>query len=309
MAVGVLAGWVAQQGLNATQAVLLEALGIPTIESAIYDKLSVIEHKLDVLIRAPFRQAQFYLRERNYDKAKDKLIEAMSFDDFDIPARYLYALILCRLGETTLGVECFDHLVAEFGPHPDLVPATIAQIYVEHVQRKQPLRHVVPFTLDMVGPFRVAEVRCSLAGLAVLWVPIPGKETASSVHVPRVIYFPTIVTYGWNGLEQSRFEPRAEMQFVGITEGYLIVRHNTGIFFKNFVPEVLRLDGSRPRLPARITDTDINAIFTFDSNLSLEVRASWPAPRTVHHYGGIQLIIEESGTIIRVQPELNPLQK
>lgn len=176
---GVLVTWAATQGLNLGASLIGGLLGKASPDSMILEKLDLIDHKLDMLLAAPYRQAQMHFREGNLEKTKDKLIEAISLDEFDLPALAMYALLLCRTGNTDLAVDYFERLLRQFGPHVGIVPSEIVTAYRRYLYEREPLRAIQQFHIerpDRAWTSYPTEIRCFLSGFVVSWEAKPGTR-------------------------------------------------------------------------------------------------------------------------------------
>src|SRR4051812_36047678 len=108
--------WALSRGLTDLEGAIRTAAGGHTFEAVTRDQLTVIEKQLDSIIDAPFRQALMYFREGNLDKTKDKLIEAISLNELDLPANALYCTLLAATNPT-LALQYQEEILRKFGPH------------------------------------------------------------------------------------------------------------------------------------------------------------------------------------------------
>jgi len=297
----ILTAWIAGKGLDLSQEALGSVLGIPTFDGVARERLATIEQKLDTLIRAPFRQAQFYLRERDFASAKNKLIEAISHDEFDLSAQFLYSLILCWTGNAELGLFYLEELVHKFGPHPALIPAEIRDIFAEYITDVQPLRSIAPFKLDMDSrAYYAAEVRCTLSGIVILWRPHPGTEYGGG-WIIKVYNWPQIFVYDWNGAVKFKIDAHSTRTIAGVTNRFLVLRRTDGLLFTRDAIEVLRItDGAL--VSTATTQQDIESTFNFDTRISLVVRSDRPVVPSTHHFAGARIAIVDGGARVEVTP-------
>jgi hypothetical protein len=136
---GILASWAANQGLSLGQDLFSDMLELPSFEGKVVKELEQINQKLNIMIGSPFRKARMHLLEGNIQRAKDCLIEAISVNEFDLPARAMYCWLLYESGNCSLAVEYFEDIVAKFGPHVEIVPEPIRNLYARYLLEEKPL--------------------------------------------------------------------------------------------------------------------------------------------------------------------------
>src|SRR5437660_4186135 len=139
---GLFTNWAMNRGLSLTESALRSVLGVSSFEAMVSEKIDTINQKLDILIGAPFRQAKFHLIEGSIEKSKDKLIEAMSLNELDLPAAALYTILLFKSGNVSLALDYSELLIRKFGPHGELVSKELIDVYKSHIRETRPLQAV-----------------------------------------------------------------------------------------------------------------------------------------------------------------------
>lgn len=124
-----LTDWMASKGLVLAEGAIRAALDVPSFESLVKDELRLINNKLDVLLNAPYKQALMHLKEGELEKCKNKVIEAVTLNDLDLPARILYIYLLRYEEKYELALEYYWDLMERFGFRLDLIPAPILKMY------------------------------------------------------------------------------------------------------------------------------------------------------------------------------------
>ncbi len=121
--------WLTTKSLDFITEYLKQSFLDKNIEGLIYQQNIEIIHNLKLLIDAPYKQAIMHLRLNEIECAKNKLIEALSMNEFDISARLLYIRVLLYLGYIQEAIEQYWKLYCDFTFDAALFPNPIYDIF------------------------------------------------------------------------------------------------------------------------------------------------------------------------------------
>jgi hypothetical protein len=263
---GAIAGWFIARGLDQLTTAAGATLGV-TDPTAAREYAERLEAKLDVLIQAPFRQALMFLRERDLDSCRKKLIEAISLDELNLPALVLYATLLLKHGDIELSLQYLEEVFDRFGTHP-ILPSWFLAGCKEYLGAHDPLQDVrdVDHFHEMLYP---VEICASAGALVTLWeASPPAGKFARLIHFAGT----NLVIYNWNSGEVRR-EEAADITLLGITNAYAAFSINRRL-------RVCRLkDGSY--VPAVLTSEQASKLFGHTNASSRWLRRAFPPGPTV----------------------------
>lgn len=296
---GVVLGWAANKGLDLGENLFRELIGLKSFEAMLTEKLDLINQKLDILIGAPFRQARMHLVEGNIEKCKEKLIEAISLNEFDLPSMVLYSFLLYKSGNPSLALDYFEEVIRKFGPHPEIVPKEITGVYCQYLTEEKPLKKIRPFELcaekHMKGPSTAiypTEVYCTQSSIITVWKDRYYDVSGDGSFFGRPIRAtPRIIVCDWSGSEIMNFQD-FNPSILAFTEEYLaIMLESVKLWHK--VIKVFRIrDGSEVMLPFAITSDQVKRLFYMDHRLRAEQQVAW-APDVKLYFGGAEISIND----------------
>lgn len=217
---GIVSSWAAMRGLSLAEDAVKTTLGSHSPEAEALGRLDRIERKLDLLLDAPFRQAKMYLREGNFEKCKEKVIEAISLNELDLPALALYSILLRRNGRNDIASECYEDIVRKFGPHSDIVPDEIVGWFKDFCAQFAPVGSPRAFTIIAAqDDYYPTDVWCSPWNIVSAW------KHRERVLMARVLGVdqPLIMAHDWQGKRLFAIE-REEVSIEGVTGEYALVR-------------------------------------------------------------------------------------
>ena len=298
----ILSTWIANRGLNLTESIVSRHLGLPNFQKVIDEKLSVIDKKLDILIEAPFLQAKMYLKENNLEKCKEKLIEAISLNELNLPALSLYTYLLLNNGQTELGIDYLEAILKKFGPHESILSNEIVNIYNEGVWNQKPKNNISPFDIKF-GTATPKKIICNMCNIIIHW-----KEYGSSggSSIAKTYNSDWIGVYDWNGnFIKSFSEGSPEIEI--LTEEYLILKIWKGVFFGKQVLKVFRTkDGNEVSTSTNLTDEKIRRLFIQENSRSFGNFESGSEPQLT--FAGAKITVIKNTKLgwwegLRVEPE------
>ncbi len=266
---GIFVIWAGNRGLNLTEQFLRDALGLPAFETVVSEKLDIINQKLDILIESPFRQARMHLLEGNIEKCKDKLIEAISLNELDLPAITLYSMLLYKSGNIPLALNYFEEIIRKFGLHSELFSPKMIEICGEYVNEDKPLQNIQPVELKPDDyALYPAEINCSLSSIIINWKPKKGQEMrGGGTYTPPEVISERIILYDWAG---RKIKELKYYSIIAFTDEYLVVSFKKGIFFTKEIIEVYRTkDGSKVNLPFTVSAEQVAKLFSTDKSFTL----------------------------------------
>ncbi|MBF2090119.1 MAG: hypothetical protein IGR80_07340 [Synechococcales cyanobacterium K44_A2020_017] len=244
--------WIANKGLDVSADTLKKCLSIKSREFLIQEEMQNISARLDAIIEAPYQQAVMHLREGELEKCKDKLMEAISLNELNLPAMLLYADILRFKKNYVLALDYYWDVLEKFGFRQDLVPPPLFYAYNNKFFKTKILlddqREIILSIGDEKYP---EEIWCSLNGFAVRW-------KSSKKFLGITLYESSIVEgYSWAGdgqskkiLGSSQSNPTIGM----MTNRYAVVKEASDRFM------VYRLfDGSK--VPKSLSLTEFRSLF------------------------------------------------
>ncbi len=229
--------WIAEKGLEITASELLSAL--KEFEGKVPGQLETINHKLDAIMHAPYRQALLYYKEGKYDKCEDKLKEAISLDDLNLPAFFLHIVVLIQLGQLDHAASYSWELLDRYGFRYDLVPERLFMAYRDWFFRTQ--KPVKYFTLEIEDNYYPEKIWCSPNALAVQWKK---KGVLFSSRLAR--------SYLWNGMEHLNARCNS-LRFMTAKYVILDIKNRLKVF-----------DALGGRLLREVTTREFDLIFHFD---------------------------------------------
>lgn len=92
----------------------------------------VINDKLDLLKNASYKAACTYLREGNLEKFKEKIIDTISFDEFNLVAQLAYIKLLISEQKYQIAFEQYWNIMDKYGCISSVVPQLIIDEYVRN---------------------------------------------------------------------------------------------------------------------------------------------------------------------------------
>lgn len=308
----IIATWAATRGLQLGEKAVLNMLGWPSFEQVVSEKLDIIDQKLDILIQAPFRQARMHFLEGNIEKCKDKLIEAISLNELDLPATFFYSLLLYESGNISLALDYFELVIRKFGPQREIVSDNVIQIYTDYINEDKPLGKIQSFCIPDKQIYYPAEITCNLSSIIIKWKPKEGYQMTDSVHFPMP-RSPSISVYDWAGNWIKDFSLDDSGSISAFTPEYLVISYQPGLFFKKDVIEIFRTkDGSKVNVPFTITAEGVAKLFHSDPSSTLNILCSKTFSTKVSFAGAVIKIIppntgqnDSTGQIyeINIEPE------
>ena len=99
-----------------------------TLEQVV-SKIDMLNDKLDIFKNAPYQAAYTYFREGNLEKFRDKLIDTMSIDKFNLAAQLLYIKLLLSEGRHQIAFEQYWNIMDKFGCLKEIVPEILINEY------------------------------------------------------------------------------------------------------------------------------------------------------------------------------------
>lgn len=293
---GIFLNWAANKGMDYTKGSFTEMIGFPSFEAVISEKLDIINQKLDVLIQAPFRQAKMHLLEGNLDKCKDKLIEAISVNEFDLPAIALYSLLLFKSGNIPLALEYFEQIIKKFGPHKNLLSDKIVDIYSDYLNNEKPLRKIKPFIIKLDSyRWYPVEINCSLSSIVIHWKP-KDRHSWEDIGGSRGYHrHPRYTIHDWKGnvLFDNESYDWINSQIAIVTEEYLVIEIEKGLFFKTKQKKIFRVkDGYEVFCPYAISSEQFFKLFLVDKRFVSKIKSvSETAPADLS-FGGAHISLK-----------------
>jgi hypothetical protein len=280
---GIVSTWAAMRGLSLAEDVAKTTLGSHSPEIEALGRLDLIERKLDLLLDAPFRQAKMYLREGNLERCKEKVIEAISINELDLPALALYSILLRRSGRNDIATECYEDIVRKFGPHPDIVPDEIVGWFKEYCAQFAPVDATKGFTIIAAEDnYYPTDVWCSPWNIVSAW---KHKERVFLARVLRV-HQPRIMAHDWQGKRLFTIE-REEVSIEGVTGEYALVRIDAARSLQVFGLSVGKL------VPHLFSEEKIARLFSLQS--PAVTRMQNPRVGTILPFGAVVIRVEEYG--------------
>lgn len=216
-----IATWAFNRGLGLIEDILTEAFGRAQPEAQMRLQLDIIEKKLDLIIGAPFKQALMHLREGHRGKGKEKLIEAISLNELDLPAMALYCALL-QGEQPALALEYREEMLKKFGYHRDFVPAQLVTWGEQYLREGQPLRRkdrLELFPDDDDPDYYPARVDISPWGIVVLWEWNQRRGLLEDVFGANK---QRLIAYTWEGSRQMEIQDRS-IAVVAVTGDYVVV--------------------------------------------------------------------------------------
>jgi hypothetical protein len=289
---GILVNWVANQGLSLGQDLFIEMLGLPSFEARVSEELERINQKLDILIEAPFRQARMHYLEGNIDKAKERLIEAISLNEFDLPSKAMYCRLLCESGNLALAVDYFEEIVRQFGPHVEAVPKSICNFYARYLVEERPLRATPQFSVDLGRRdsyyYRPVIIVCTLSCIVVRWESGSRPAWVGGTYTGGHSLLPKVTVYDWSGkLVMEAYANYSTM--LAVSEEYLVIAKEVGFFSRSKIEVFRTRDGSRVALPHPLSAAHVAELFYPDQRFSFHVKSEWPSPSFDFTFSGARV--------------------
>jgi len=112
---------------------------LKNIEAGIID----IQNDLSILISAPYKNALDYLKLGNKTKASEELINAINYDDLNLPARLLYIKLLLDENRVDLAIEKYWDILDMFGIRDDVVPKCLVDLFVEDLRKNTVITNTI----------------------------------------------------------------------------------------------------------------------------------------------------------------------
>jgi|GEM_PF-5759800 len=274
---GVISNWAGSRGLSLSEEFFSSLMGLRSFEAIVLEKLDLIDQKLDILIEAPFQQARMHLLEGNLDRCKDKLIEAISLNELDLPAITLYALLLYQSGKIPLSLEYFEQIIRKFGPHGSLLSNRVIEIYSEYVNEGKPLQAIASFNLQLESwIWYPLEIHCTLSSIIIKWQPMQGyswEGAGMGGHHRK----PRITIHNWQGGLVLDFETYSRVlpEILSVTEEYVVITIDTGLFFRKQEIKIFRTKDGSEVLTSKFNSPDqIAKLFLCDARFVGRTRSS-----------------------------------
>jgi hypothetical protein len=223
---GVMTGieaWCLHRGLDVAVEVLAHWLCTESTNEQLQTGIDSINSKLDILIAAPYRQAVMHLKAGNLERGTDKLIEAMSVDELDLPARLLYCSILRQQGRYDLALDCYYEILECFGNVEGFVPPALAAAYKpkpgEFASRVEYIAHY--------PNFYPRHFYCVPAGIVTVWEYI-GESNLDTFWDRITSAYDGKIHCTLDGLNGKRIlEGRGRpLEVAALTTHYLAVAHD-----------------------------------------------------------------------------------
>ena len=272
-----------KRGLAQAESIVREILEIDRSDDVTQARLDRIEKQLESIIRSPFRQALMYLRERNVDRAKDKLIEAVSLDELDLPAVAMYCALLEKTN-SHLALEYYEDVMRRFGLHPGIVPNQLAIWTTRYlVEGGGPLKN--GFVARGYRDRYPTMVVCSPWNVVVRWEHLGFKDPSLWL---MGTYKPTICAYDWCGKELLRIDQR-RFEIIAITGEYLVLGSDADHATVWSLSRGVKL----PRQLLRFQAYQLFAAVPSLETTPLE----WPATLQ-HRYGNAVLHVAQESTLV-----------
>jgi hypothetical protein len=274
-----ISAWIASKGIALAENTVMGFLHGPDINALIKGDLETINDKLDGLIQAAFKEAIMQLREGNLVACKDKLVQAISQDELNLPAKLLYIDFLRYEGKHVLALEYYWDLIESFQLQTGLLPIPLVNAYADLITDKKPLAHRKAFNIDCHSDrygsssgWYPNEFWCSLGGLVVLWErmfnpSIEGLfERLFSTLLREELYQITI--HSWEGEERGRWNTRHREAIQAVTTRYVAISENNDRY-------VLYRLADGKKIPKMLTGTQYRHFFHGGGNHCQAECASW----------------------------------
>jgi hypothetical protein len=219
--------------------------------------LTTIRSLLGIVIKAPYQQAVMHLREGELEKCKDKLIEAISLDELNLPAMLLYANILRFNQNYILALDVYWDVLEKFGFRQDLVPLPLFEAYrKKFFESRIYLDNHSEIIVSFADENYPQEVWCSLSGFVIRW-----KGLAKILGI--VVYeWSTVKGYSWTekSYKEVFYASQGNPSIGTVTNHYAVVQESTNEFV------VYRLkDGSK--VPKTLSSAEFNKLFRASEEL------------------------------------------
>jgi hypothetical protein len=214
--------WLFNKGIEALSGVLADELerSLRTednVEVFLRQQLADLEDKIDTVLQAPAKQALMHLKEGNLVQYRDKLIEAISHNDFDLGSLLMYINLLRREGRYCLALDYQWELMDRFGPRADIVPRPLLEVYV--AKQEQALvdnAKTRKWSYEEVD-YHCREIHVSAGGVITCWVrPANGWQLRFSDKS-------LVVGLNWRGEQLFRFAD-GDPSVLNLTARYAVVR-------------------------------------------------------------------------------------
>lgn len=265
---GIFAGWALNKGLGGLEAVLRTLTGGRSFQAAVHDRLDLIESKLDLIVGAPFRQAIMYLREGQVERCREKLIEAMSLNELDLPAAALYCSLIAE-SKPHLALEYVEDILRKFGAHQGVVPTEILPWVEGYIKTGSMLGDRSFELIPEWHGFYPKKVYCSPWNVVVHWGPVKPHG-----WFRRLIgeYGSGITAHNWRGEELLRRRDVSQ-HILAVTGEYIVVHGSADN------AEVWNI-ARNATVPHRPSVPGAKALFRTSSPAVTELALEWPHQRS-----------------------------
>jgi hypothetical protein len=292
---GLILVWAANKGLNLGESLFRELIGLKSFETILSEKLDLINQKLDILIGAPFRQARMHLLEGNIEKCKEKLIEAISLNEFDLPSMVLYSFLLYKSGNSSLALDYFEGIIRKFGPHPEITPKEITEVYCQYLVEEKPLRMIQGFDIcaennmnDTDKVIYPTDIYCTQSSIITIWKTMLDRGYGFGAQIRAT---PRVIIYDWSGREIMNFED-FDPSILAFTEEYVAIMLASVRLWRKVIKVFRVKDGSEVMLPFSVTLEQLQRLFYIDHRLRAEKHVTW-APNAKLYFGGAEISITD----------------
>lgn len=151
-------------------------------EQAIYRNALEINNKIDLLLEGPFKEALYYLREKNYQRAKEKLIESLSLNFYHVPTLRLLIEQYVRERKPHIALKYLDDLFEVVGFRSDIIPKRILNTYIGKLsKRKFTIANNSPSGIILLQYHSPSQLWFTNHGIIIEWIRDRGYGDISSV--------------------------------------------------------------------------------------------------------------------------------
>jgi hypothetical protein len=130
MSTDLVLAWAAEKGLKiAADRLLAELLRPANSEEVVLAEIRTISSKLDAIIDAPFKEATFHLKAGDRALGKEKLIQAVALNRYDLAARALLARLYIEDDRLDIALDLYVEMIEATGLRSDLLPLSLVEAY------------------------------------------------------------------------------------------------------------------------------------------------------------------------------------